>query len=334
MNAVLGVGGFLPNCDQIHHKLEAERLRHYVAAIEELKSSLATWTSNSAQEALRLLLATSLLSLNECIRGNDSGSFFQHLQANHYFASIVFESRWDPDDSTFIGILLEQHAYWQLASCLRLVPSQTQIDTLRQSPLLQLDGLRQTKTFGVLFGSASSLYQLAPSICQLAINRELELTTGDDLGCFETMESLSEAVREWELEDTRINECVDGTESMVAGKVVQLTMLLFLYSAYHKDPVYLRSISTPLVDEGLAQITILKHTPWMNSLFWPLIVISTHASTVEHQATCMDVIPQGLILCDRVRECLRWLWDEPGTTFGLTGFETVLKTHKVDFVFG
>lgn len=68
MNAVLGVGGFLPNCDQIHHKLEAERLRHYVAAIEELKSSLATWTSNSAQEALRLLLATSLLSLNEVSR--------------------------------------------------------------------------------------------------------------------------------------------------------------------------------------------------------------------------------------------------------------------------
>lgn len=200
------------------------------------------------------------------------------------------------------------------------------------------------RTFGVIFAGSVSLFRLVPYICQLATDRRIELSEGQNLGCRLKFEGLRDIIQGWSLStdfDTTtslIAVTADNQgENFMAGQVVRNTLLMFLMSSYHHDVYYLREALYPLVEETIDMMTVaeaLVRTPWTNLLFWPMCVIGTYTTTTSQRQRFLSFISKDIPLCHRMKKVLRWMWEADDSVYGLQGFSDMLKLHKVDFAWG
>ncbi|KAL4971423.1 fungal-specific transcription factor domain-containing protein [Aspergillus desertorum] len=355
MNAVLALGGSVLGVRPATTK-DDERfvLQCYGQAIRDLKLGLTAWSvvSSGRWETLRLFLTVLLLCHYEAVCGNKSGHFFLHLRAARVFATSLYAAR-DGPWSTLVGVLLENHAWFELSSSLRLTPDDADIEAASRIVIPRLPALSELSTFGVIFCEAAEIFQLAPEICELARRRKVELTgRNTDLGCAETFERLKSAITNWrgtttnkgQSENTRAAGGNDDGDTMyaqgriAAGMVSQNALLLFLFSSYlqdrNADEEYLRAVSQPLVDAMVEVLPVLNQTAFVNTTFWPLIVTASFATTEEQQRTIAGYFPPVLPIVVRALEVLRWVWDNQGMAFGLSGLARVIQLHGTSYCFG
>jgi hypothetical protein len=251
------------------------------------------------------------------MRGDGKSAQFQHYRASRHFAQMVLSQR--DYDSQLAGLLLEFHACTELCTAMQLLPSHEDIEAACNSPVLQLRNLHLYKSFGVLFGGASELYELSPLICQLAERRSSERATGKDLGCDEIFESLRTKIGQWSYQYTAIPAGNTVTHSDIAsGAIVQHAVLLFLYAANHQNPKVLREMSEPLVDSSIELMGSMKRTGWFAS-FWPVIVIGSFATTNAHQSEIRRFLPPVIPITEGPLQLLDWVWETPDDVIGLDG---------------
>jgi hypothetical protein len=242
------------------------------------------------------------------------------------------------EQSTLVGVLLEQHAYWDLFSCVRFLPTQAHILDTSRAAVLKVDNLRRYSTFGVLFGCAADLYQLIPSICQLAMDRRK--VSSDpvirDLQCSDEYNRLHGKVIEWQHVSgfTSGSPSTTTTASIAAGEFLRVTLLLFLQSAYRTNLKELKQLAKSLVDRALRLIDLIVTTPWFNSIFAPLIVVATFMEKAEDQRKVMMILRSETGLCKLSRKYLQQLWEAPDDVYGLDGWSRVSNADPLHFVFG
>ena len=241
------------------------------------------------------------------------------------------------DQSTLVGVLLEQHAYWDLFSCVRFLPSRAHVVEASQASVLKVDNLRRYDTFGVLFGCAADLYQLAPSICQLAIDRRQSSLdpAANATRCLNEYNRLHEAITGWKhVNDFSTSSFTNTTASIAAGEFLRVTLLLFLQSSYRTDLKQLKQLAKPLVDHALRLIDLIASTPWYNSIFTPLVVVATFVEEEEDKRKVLRILTSRTQLCKVSRKYLQMLWEAPDDVYGLDGWSKVSNADPVHYVFG
>lgn len=242
----------------------------------------------------------------------------------------------DAYSSDLVGVLLEFYAYYELCSSLRILPEYDDIEAACQFSSLHLDKICDYKTFGAFFGSSLALYRTIPFICQLAMDRKCEMAEDIGMGCHSTFERLKDIIQGWKCSGGIYNKNYNNQQDgdVAAGKIVRNALLLFLYSSYYHDTIYLRKISEPLVDETVELLSVAAKLPWLNSIYWPMVVVATYATKADQQRKLLAALPLGILLVSRTITTLKWLWDEPDDIFGLDGLAKVTKAHGTNVLFG
>ncbi|KAL4769301.1 fungal-specific transcription factor domain-containing protein [Aspergillus nidulans var. acristatus] len=351
MNAVMALGGSTLGVHQpIDQEVKISFFKSYGDAINELKHRLAHWAADqsSESEGIRIFLAVLLMCHYEAIRGNQKGEFFVHLRAGRVLAPVVHATR-DGPLAPLVGVLLENYVYFELWSCLRLTPDDSDISAAAQVAIPQLDALRHMHTFGVMFGDAAEIFQYAPEICKLATRRKIEVETGSDLGCAATFQRLKSEI-------TSCKGCTDNNHyhrhhhndhnhpdtdqtfaqgRIAAGIVSQSAVFLFLLSAYLQDldTDYLCEVSQPLVERMIDVLPQLRRTSFANTCFWPVIVTASYATTELQRQRITEYFLPFMPIIVRALELLQWVWETEGA-FGLAGLAMVVEDHGTSYCFG
>ncbi|KAL2071014.1 hypothetical protein VTL71DRAFT_14040 [Oculimacula yallundae] len=339
MNAILNVGGFELDMDASSGEIETKRLKCYGAAINELKVALTEWSTGVRHDPMRLLLATLLLCLHECLRGNEGGTLLGHLRACRFFAQEVLTAQREGYSSDLTGTLLENYAYWEMCTNFSLLIGPDDLGAACYFSAVHFNDLRHYRTFGSYFGESSALYQSIPFISQLAVDRRAELTLRCDRGCEESFLAFKRKLEHWR-DDVAVTISPPGKGesahrySIIAGDIVRNAALIFLYSSYYQDPTYVQTLAHPIVDEAIDMLRTVIHTPWMNTLFWPMVVLGTYAVTPLQQQRILAFWPEGIPLVVRAVKMLQWVWNRDSDAYGLEGLAKVIKDHDAHIVFG
>ncbi|OJD19125.1 hypothetical protein AJ78_00911 [Emergomyces pasteurianus Ep9510] len=341
MHAVLALAGMHMGYYTQDQAREKTAVRHYILAMKELHSAITDWVAGSQGEVVRLLLITVLLVYYEAISGNKSGAMVYHLRACRQFAFHLTASNELPLKGEVVGLLLETYAYLELCSCLRFSPLEEDIRTNLNSFVSQLDYLRQFKTFGVLFGSASALYETIPSISFLSLLRQKELREHQDLGSAALYRDLDKLITSW---SNHAISCVnlefgpEGGFEIPAIMAVSYALQIFLETSFYYGSVSIVDFSKkvePLVEATLPLLQLLKETPLFYTAYWPTVVLGANARTAAQRNIISSLLQDHTMpMTSRMKEILSWIWDHPDeTVFGLPGLELVVKEQRTAFCF-
>jgi hypothetical protein len=184
-----------------------------------------------------------------------------------------------------------------------------------------------------------SLYQLIPSVCQLAIARQAEIAEEIDLKCCDEFERLNSLLLGWHPEEDKPAGMMLTQDSLKAGRMTQIGIHLFLYSAFYptrdiNKQDFLRKFASPLVDEMTDIATRTWCSAWSNTNYWFVITIASYATTPEQQSQCLEVIPSDWPLARTMRRCLRWMWERPDELYGLEGLTRAQEALGINVLFG
>lgn len=266
----------------------------------------------------------------------------QHLRASRHFADIVLDNAKRYGAKCILaGLVIEQYAYFELCSILQLPPNEEHFDIFRDSPVLQLDNLRSFEAFGALFGCGSSLYQLIPSISQLAIARRAEVLEDVNLKCEDEYNRLTDRLNGWSPTSDKAKSVEATEECILAGRVTQIAVQLFLYSAYYlagkmeqHDLEYVRRMAHPLVEEALEIASKTWRTSWTNTNYWFIIIIASYAIGDEQQQSCLVAVSSDWPLTRAMRRCLEWMWQRPEELYGLEGLTKAQQELRIRVLVG
>ncbi|KAK2743504.1 hypothetical protein FQN57_004801 [Myotisia sp. PD_48] len=361
MYAVLALAGMHMGYYTQDKAREQASVRHYILAMKELHPAIADWVAGSQGEAVRLLLITVLLVYYEvcpsypryiltesglstprtdkpkALSGNKSGAMAYHLRACRQFVfHITANNELLPLEGGVIGLLLETYAYLELCSCLRFSPLEEDIRTNLNSFVSQLDYLRQFKTFGVLFGSTSALYETIPSISFLSLLRQQELREHQDLGSAALYCDLDKLITSWSnhaISCVNLESGLGGVFEVPAIMAVRNALLIFLETSFYYGSVSVVDFSKkvePLVEATLPLLQLLKGSPLFYTAYWPMVVLGANARTVAQQTIISSLLQDHTMpMTSRMKETLSWIWDHPDkNVFGLPGLEFVVKEQR------
>ncbi|KAI1390862.1 fungal-specific transcription factor domain-containing protein [Hypoxylon trugodes] len=340
MNAVLALGGYSLEVTGNDEEFEWSRFHYYGLAIEDLKAALADPIVDGGRDTRRLLLATLLMCLFESIRGNTQGMFQGHLRASRVLAQAVSNSG-ETDDGNLTNSLLGLYAYYEFLSSLRLPPNDEDFFIPHQSTMFQLPSVGDhSSPFGVAVGAAWPLYQMAPRIYEFAVTRRIELVEGNDMGCLEAFGNLRDDICELAIDDVTNGpngQTKDGQFAKArraAAEVVRNALLLFLYSSFFEDRACILELSQPLVRSTVELLPDFILTPLINTTFWPIVVVASYATTIEHQTRFLSFLPPVMPLVTRGAEILKGVWSSPSGAFGLEGLADILDARGENYCFG
>lgn len=232
--------------------------------------------------------------------------------------------------------MIEQYAYFEFCSNFCLPPNEEHFDIHWHSPVLQLDNLREFQTFGALLGCASSLYQLIPMICQLAVARQAEIEEHVSLDCSHEFDRLYGLIWGWHPEEDPAQSSRLSEECKQAGRIMQITLQLFLFSAYYGteyDGVNycrVREVARTLVSEATDIAKRTWFSSWSNANYWFIIIIASYAVDDDQQRECLKYIAEDWPLARAMRKCLTWLWARPEEAYGLEGLTRAQKVLQIN----
>ncbi|KAH7141738.1 fungal-specific transcription factor domain-containing protein [Dactylonectria macrodidyma] len=362
MNAVLAVGSVhLAASMSSNQVIEEATTRFLLHSITGLQLALKDWVGSSSamsDDTLRLMLVTCLLAEHDCLGGNFNGTLQLHLRAIYPVARAL-ESKHANSRMELVAYLLENMAHLQFLSVLRFPRSgdksgNDSIDLVRLIHEGRFTFLKSYETFGAYFGCAADLYEMIPTLHKFYSTRDLEISTGRDLGCAVEFNRLLHDISSWQppqdpcetqykYTDTWLNALggCEGPEERAAREemerarrsdespmvasafAIQNSLLLFLYSAYlrHGEEQSRLVVATqPIVDETLDILDRIKRTTWENTTWWPAIVVGSYARSSEQQQLPLANLrvfspPMGIVT--REIELLKELWNSPDDIFGL-----------------
>lgn len=275
----------------------------------------------------------------QALRGNKQGWLVFHLRACRQFAQHIILTPGPAHEKSLVHALLEMHTYLELSTSLHLSTDSGDLHAASLCALASLSNLRDAASFGLLFGCASSLYELIPNIRKLADDRIKEVDLGIDLGCRLSFEDLERRLLDWSWDTTPHPGPSTDSQSYILGKaaagiLVQNTLLLFLYSANRTDQTTLRRMATPIVDKALKAMSIVADNSWRNPVYWPSVVIGSYACTERQRSEVLTYIKPGLAITARATEILHWVWNSPEDVYGLDGLAKVIKERNASYCFG
>lgn len=279
------------------------------------------------------------LTSTQIFRGNRLGVLRYHLQAARHFARTVFATSTTPQNEDLARVLVEMYAHLELISSLHLSSSSEDAQSVLQCAISILESVRHHATFGTMFGSAVSLYEMIPHIRGLAVARKRELLFDLDLKCKSEYNTLRERLLNFDWNAALATGPSSSQADFLlgkaaAGRLVQYALLMFLDSAYHKDNALLRQMARPIVDSAFEALDTIDGTLWKNAIYWPTVVIGSYACTDEQKERIMRQLTTRLQLTARAQEVLQWLWHGPDDLFGLDGVAQVIDEHRTYYCFG
>ncbi|KAH6867840.1 fungal-specific transcription factor domain-containing protein [Thelonectria olida] len=378
MNAVLAVGSVhLAASMHGNQAIEEATTRYVLHSTTGLQLALKNWVGGSStmgDDTLRLMLVTCLLAEHECLSGNFKGTLQLHLRAIYPVARAL-ESEHKNSRMELVAHLLEYTAYLQFLSVLRFPrpgdkSGNDSIDLVRLIYEGRFTLLKSYETFGAYFGCAAELYEMIPTLHKFYSTRDLEISTGRDLGCAVEFKRLLHDISFWQppqdpcetqykYTDTWLNglggyeapEERAGREKTERGRksdespmvasafAIQNSLLVFLYSAYlrhQEDQSRLVVATQPIVDETLDILDRIKSTTWENTTWWPTIVVGSYARSSEQRQRLLANLeefspPMGIVT--RGIELLKELWNSPDDIFGLDGLSKVVGANEA-YCFG
>ncbi|KAJ3456026.1 hypothetical protein MRS44_016049 [Fusarium solani] len=325
MNAVLAVGSVHLAAGVTGNQLqgiEQAMTKYVLRSITGLQLALQHWVGNEStvsDDTLRVMLVTCLLAEHEvslssvhapsprliffchlssdhggisCLGGNFNGTLQLHLRASYPVARVL-KSKHTDSQMELVAHLLEHTAYLQFLSGLRFPRpgDRSGNDSIELVKLIhegRFTLLKSYETFGAYFGCAADLYEMIPALHKFYSTRELEISTGRDLGCAAEFTRLLRSISSWEppqepcemhykhtetwfnalggfegpeeraaREEVETARKTDESPMVASAYAIQNSLLLFLYSAYlqHKEDHDRLVVATqPIVDESLDMI--------------------------------------------------------------------------------
>ncbi|KAH7115461.1 fungal-specific transcription factor domain-containing protein [Dactylonectria estremocensis] len=378
MNAVLAVGSVHWAASlSSNQAIEEATTRYVLHSITGLQLALKDWIGGSSamsDDTLRLMLVTCLLAEHECLGGNFNGTLQLHLRAIYPVARAL-ESKHTNSRMELVAHLLEHTAYLQFLSVLRFPrpgdkSGNDSIDLVRLIHEGRFTLLKSYETFGAYFGCAAELYEMIPTLHKFYSTRDLEISTGRDLGCAVEFKRLLYDISSWQppqdpyetqykytdtwlnglggyegpeeravREETERARKSDESPMVASAFAIQNSLLLFLYSAYlrhREDQSRLVVATQPIVDETLDIIDRIKRTTWENTTWWPTIVVGSYARSPEQQKRLLASLeefspPMGIVT--RGMELLKEVWNSPDDIFGLDGLSKAVGASEA-YCFG
>ncbi|KAM6529418.1 hypothetical protein FALCPG4_007553 [Fusarium falciforme] len=378
LNAVLALGSIHLAAGQgNNHPVAEANSKYMLRCITGLQPLLKDWVGSTTaigDDTLRLMLVTCLLAEHECIGGNLNGTLQLHLRGC-YPAARVLESRKTSSQMELVAHLLEHTALLQFSSALRFPrpgdkSGNVWVDISRMVQDGRFTLLKSFESFGAYFGCSADLYEKVPRLHKFYATRQLEITTGRDLGCSLDFKRLLFELSSWRPIQDRSQDHYNHTEMwlndiggyqrsehraaqdeankrrefeqspmIAAAYAVQNMLILFLYSAYlrHREDLDRLAVATrPIVDESLDIIDRIKGSSWENTTWWPMVIIGSYATTPEHRGRLLSTLcalspPMGIV--SRGIELLKEIWNSPDDVFGLEGLAKVVGASEA-YCFG
>ncbi|KAH7230374.1 fungal-specific transcription factor domain-containing protein [Fusarium solani] len=380
MNAVLAVGSVHLAAGVTGNQLqgiEQATTKYVLRSITGLQLALQHWVGNEStvsDDALRVMLVTCLLAEHECLGGNFNGTLQLHLRASYPVARVL-KSKHTDSQMELVAHLLEHTAYLQFLSGLHFPRpgDRSGNDSIELVKLIhegRFTLLKSYETFGAYFGCAADLYEMIPALHKFYSTRELEISTGRDLGCAAEFTRLLRSISSWEppqepcemhykhtetwfnalggfegpeeraaREEVETARKTDESPMVASAYAIQNSLLLFLYSAYlrHKEDHDRLVVATqPIVDESLDMIDRVTGTTWENTTWWPTVIIGSYAQSPKQKQRLLANLgkfspPMGIV--SRGIELLKGIWDAPDDVFGLDGISKIVGESEA-YCFG
>jgi len=242
-------------------------------------------------------------------------------------------------DKPLKGFLLELYAYLALVGNITINSHQR---TICLDPFLfSLDSLKEYETFGCMFGCASKLFEIIPSICLLGRNRVLVSKQEQADPTFEQYQALQTTIKNWRPPQDMEAGTEYHRQLVIAAQIYQQGLLIFLHASF-----FTSQIDDPGVYSArLPELEIEHHTDKMfelidtiseeaaSTILWPMIIMGSCLRSPTKQKKLREMWATSLFRMtslSRVIQLLDWLWDDP-TAFGPHGLEIVMRKHKVNF---
>ncbi|WAO84734.1 Fungal specific transcription factor domain-containing protein [Fusarium falciforme] len=380
MNAVLAVGSVHLAAGVTDNQLqgiEQAMTKYVLRSITGLQLALQHWGGNGStmsDDTLRLMLGTCLLAEHECLGGNFDGTLQLHLRASYPVARVL-ESKHTDSQMELVAHLLEHTAHFQFLSSLRFPRpgDRSGNDSIELVKLIhegRFTLLKSYETFGAYFGCAADLYEMIPALHKFYSTRELEISTGRDLGCAAEFTRLLRRISSWEplqepcemhykhtetwfnalggfqgpeeraaREEVETARNTDMSPMVASAYIIQNSLLLFLYSAYlrHKEDHDRLVVATqPIVEESLDMIDRVAGTTWENTTWWPTVIIGSYTQSPKQRQRLLANLgkfspPMGIV--SRGIELLKGIWDAPDDVFGLDGISKTVGESEA-YCFG
>ncbi|KAF4435961.1 hypothetical protein FACUT_6812 [Fusarium acutatum] len=333
MDGILAAGSvhMLPNITQDSTMMRQPN-SYLSKALKGVKRELEDWRKNdvkTATQTSRLMLVMSLLTIRELLAGNQFGTLDVHLRGIQPIARVL-ASQYNGKDTEVAANLLELNACLQFISCLRFLGNDKR-DLYSLLSMIQegrLELLKSQETFGTSFGCTLDLLEMLPALHRFYSSRELEISSGRDLGCTSAFRSLLNKISLWQPApldfDVSVHRHTGAWWNEVGGYVGDLgktiwqdaqrpstatlanqqamvssalvyknVFILFLYSAYLRIPADFHRLSSavePYVDESLGYLEEISGGTWANACWWVTIVIGSFTSTVEQRARLQQIL--------------------------------------------
>ncbi|KIW11212.1 hypothetical protein PV08_10512 [Exophiala spinifera] len=323
---------------------ESLNSRHYVLALRQLRRDLSKAMDASAEEKLRLLLATNLLATLEAVGGNTHGAAFYHLHASQPFLPAAFTAPLKSTQAELVSFLAESHAYMCLVANITF-PSDEVAQSLLTDPFLSsLEHLRAEGTYGVMFGCAHGLFQLIPSICNLATTRIQEkqhgVASSDTLALYYHLEH---QIRSWRVPSDLSVQGEWYDQLSAAAEIYRHALLIFTHTAYECSPTATEETMSKLQPEIDAVFPLAQQLfsygsfpPMATIMLWPAMVLGSCLRRLEDRRLLREVLldfPLRMGIVRQAAALLDLLWDDAADDqlFGPLGLHVVMAKNGISF---
>jgi hypothetical protein len=254
------------------------------------------------------------------------------------------------DDFT-VGFILESYYYLKSIACnagIDISTPELNVTILEEfSDESSCSLLKDSVTFGFLFGQSFDLFRLIPEVAQLAHLRSCQEPRHTDPGLLNEFNRLEQLILGW-------TSCVSNPESepftqltvdaSIGGLIQQHALLIFLRVALHghglPSGILAMQIET-LTDEFISLLPRLNENKlaWTN-LMWAMLVTGSCLQNSDHReyfVFLLETQHHQMNTCLRILQILRWVWtdsEHDTGSYGPHGITKVCNTHGVKISMG
>ena len=241
----------------------------------------------------------------------------------------------DKADKMLKGFLLELYAYLALVGNITIESGLGKRAINLDPFLFSLDSLAGYPTFGCMFGCASELFEIIPSICLLGRDRLLKSKQKEKDPTLKKYQALQAKIENWQPPINLEYGTEENRQLVLAARIYQQGLLIFLHAsffAYQKDD-FSHSLEVEHISNNMFELLDAVSSKAASTILWPIIILGSCLHLPERQRKLRTILSTSVFQMTsltRAIQLLDWLWDDP-TAFGPQGLDIVMKTHKVNF---